>query len=75
MASVTFLAAMLDFSETGQIGLFKLEEGGSTATRVTAQLGRASVSTVEVVGGLKEGDQVILSDTSAYDAVDRIRLN
>jgi len=59
----------------GPIGLFKLEQGGSTATRVTAQLGRASVSTVEVVGGLKEGDQVILSDTSAYDAVDRIRLN
>jgi len=59
----------------GPIGLFKLEEGGSTATRVTARLGRASVSTVEVVGGLKEGDQVILSDTSAYDAVDRIRLN
>jgi HlyD family secretion protein len=59
----------------GPLGLFKLDEGGSTATRVTVQLGRASVSTVEVVGGLKEGDQVILSDTSAYDAVDRIRLN
>jgi HlyD family secretion protein len=59
----------------GPVGLFKLEEGGGTATRVTVRLGRASVSTVEVVGGLKEGDQVILSDTSAYDAVDRIRLN
>ena len=59
----------------GPVGLFKLEEGGSTATRVTVRLGRASVSTVEVAGGLKEGDQVILSDTSAYDAVDRIRLN
>jgi HlyD family secretion protein len=59
----------------GPIGLFKLDEGGSTATRVTARLGRASVSTVEVVDGLKEGDQVVLSDTSAYDAVDRIRLN
>ena len=59
----------------GPVGLFKLEEGGSTATRVTVRLGRASVSTVEVVAGLKEGDQVILSDTSAYDAVDRIRLN
>jgi len=59
----------------GPVGLFKLEEGGSTATRVTVRLGRASVSTVEVVGGLKEGDQVVLSDTSAYDAVDRIRLN
>ena len=59
----------------GPVGLFKLEEGGSTATRATVRLGRASVSTVEVVAGLKEGDQVILSDTSAYDAVDRIRLN
>jgi len=59
----------------GPVGLFKLEEGDSTATRVTVRLGRASVSTVEVVAGLKEGDQVILSDTSAYDAVDRIRLN
>jgi HlyD family secretion protein len=59
----------------GPVGLFKLEEGGSTATRVTARLGRTSVSTVEVVDGLKEGDQVVLSDTSAYDAVDRIRLN
>lgn len=59
----------------GPVGLFKLEEEGSTATRVTVRLGRASVSTVEVVDGLKEGDQVVLSDTSAYDAVDRIRLN
>jgi HlyD family secretion protein len=42
---------------------------------MTVRLGRTSVSTVEVVGGLKEGDQVVLSDTSAYDAVDRIRLN
>jgi HlyD family secretion protein len=59
----------------GPVGLFKVDEGGSTATRVTVRLGRTSVSTVEVVDGLKEGDQVILSDTSAYDAVDRIRLN
>ena len=59
----------------GPVGLFKLEEGGSTASRVTVRLGRTSVSTVEVVDGLKEGEQVVLSDTSAYDAVDRIRLN
>jgi HlyD family secretion protein len=59
----------------GPVGLFKLEEGGSTATRVTVRLGRSSVSTVEVIDGLKEGDQVVLSDTTAYDAVDRIRIN
>jgi hypothetical protein len=30
---------------------------------------------VQILDGLKEGDQVILSDTSAWDAHDRIRLD
>jgi HlyD family secretion protein len=59
----------------GQVGLFRLEEGGRGAQRVKVTLGRSSVSTVEVRDGLKVGDQVILSDTSAWDAFDRIRLN
>ena len=37
-------------------------------------LGRSSVNTIEVVDGLKVGDQVILSDMSAWDAHNRIRL-
>jgi hypothetical protein len=41
---------------------------------VPVQLGRASVVTVEVVSGLKEGEEVILSDTSAWDAHDRVRI-
>lgn len=57
------------------VGLFRLGEGTSEATRVKVRLGRASVNTIEIVEGLKEGDQVILSDTSAWDAFDRIRLN
>ena len=57
------------------VGLFRLEPGTGEATRVKVKLGRASVNTVEIVEGLKEGDQVILSDTSAWDAFDRIRLN
>ena len=39
------------------------------------KLGRSSVNTIEVVEGLKVGDQVILSDMSAQDAHNRIRLN
>ncbi len=56
-------------------GLFKLEEDGRTATRVQVKLGRSSVNTIEVLGGLKVGDQVILSDMTQWDAFDRIRLN
>ena len=57
------------------VGLFKLDEGSAEATRVRVELGRASVNAVEVRSGLKVGDQVVLSDTSAWDAFDRIRLN
>lgn len=57
------------------IGLFKLREDGETAVRTQVQLGRSSVNTIEVIRGLEEGDEVILSDTSAWDAYDRIRLN
>jgi HlyD family secretion protein len=57
------------------VSLFRLEEAGAEANRVKVKLGRTSVNTVEIVSGLKVGDQVVLSDTSAWDAFDRIRLN
>ena len=57
------------------ITLFKLEPDGHTAVRVPVRLGRASVSTVEVLDGLREGDTVILSDTQQWDGVDRIRID
>jgi HlyD family secretion protein len=55
-------------------GLFKLNQDGSEATRTTVKLGRFSVSAVEVREGLREGDRVILSDTSAWSSYERIRL-
>ncbi|HSR51638.1 MAG TPA: HlyD family efflux transporter periplasmic adaptor subunit [Acidobacteriota bacterium] len=57
------------------IGLFKINEQEQTATRVQVQLGRSSVNEIEVKAGLKEGDVVILSDTSQHDDYDKIRLN
>jgi HlyD family secretion protein len=54
------------------VGLFKLQDNGAVRTQV--KLGRSSVNTIEIVSGLNVGDQVILSDMSAWDAYDRIRL-
>ena len=54
--------------------LFKKDADGAGATRVQVKLGRTSVNTVEVVEGLSVGDKVILSDMSAWDAFDRVRL-
>ena len=56
------------------VGIFKLDEDGSDATRVNVKLGRSSVNTIEIFQGLKVGDKVILSDMSAWDNFDRIRL-
>lgn len=56
------------------VSLFKLVAGSDEAVRVPVQLGRGSVNSIEVVQGLAEGDQVVLSDMTAWDAVDRVRL-
>ena len=56
------------------IGMFVLTPDGTEAERRQVQLGKYSVSTVEVLGGLKEGDKVIVSDTSTYDGYSRIRV-
>ncbi|HEV8579895.1 MAG TPA: HlyD family efflux transporter periplasmic adaptor subunit [Thermoanaerobaculia bacterium] len=58
-----------------KIELFKLVKDGKEAVRVPVELGRTSVNTVEIVKGLQVGDQVILSDTSAQDGYQKIRLN
>jgi multidrug resistance efflux pump len=56
------------------VGLFKLVEDGTVALRVNVRLGRTSVNTVEVLGGLQPGEKVIISDMSRWDGVDRVRV-
>lgn len=56
------------------VGLFKLSADGQEATLTQVSLGRSSVSTIEVLSGLNEGDQVILSDTAAVSDYKHIRV-
>ncbi|HEX6534539.1 MAG TPA: HlyD family efflux transporter periplasmic adaptor subunit [Gemmatimonadaceae bacterium] len=56
------------------VGLFKLTPDGKEAVRVNVKLGRSSVNTIEVVQGLAAGDKVIISDMSAWDSHDRVRI-
>jgi HlyD family secretion protein len=71
---VLFMGRPAFGQDQSEVGLFKILDDGTTAERVKVKLGRSSVNTIEVLSGLKVGDQVILSDMSAYDAYDRIRL-
>jgi len=61
-------------NENSTLSLFKIDPDGKGATRVPVKVGRASVNSIQVLEGLKEGDTVILSDMSRQDGVDRIRL-
>lgn len=56
------------------VGLFKLDSDGKYATRVPVKLGVSSVTTVQVLSGLKVGDRVITSDMSQWDNVERVKL-
>lgn len=56
------------------VKIFRVSPDGREAARVPVTLGRSSVSTIEIIDGLREGDQVILSDTSTWDNYDVIRL-
>ena len=61
--------------ENNTVGMFKLINGSGEAVRTPVKLGKSSVNTIEILSGLQPGDQVILSDTSAWDGHERIRLN
>lgn len=71
---IVFVNRPVNAQTQSTVGLFKLVENGTAAVRVQVRLGRASVNTVEVVDGLAPGDEVVLSDSSAWDGFDRVRL-
>ena len=75
LADVVYVGRPVIGQPGAKITLFKLDTEDKEAQRVPVSLGRSSVNTIEVVDGLKVGDQVILSDMSAQDAFNRIRLN
>jgi HlyD family secretion protein len=72
--NVLFVGRPAFGQEKSTISLYKVDPATNEAERSTVQLGRSAVNTIEVVAGLNEGDQVILSDMSAWDNFDRIRL-
>jgi HlyD family secretion protein len=74
LADVVYVGRPAIGQEKSTIQLFKLEPDGKHASKVLVKLGRTSVSTVEIVEGLKPGDEVILSDMNRWETVDRIRL-
>lgn len=74
LANVLFMSRPVIGQANAKITVFKLDADGKEASRVPVSLGRSSVTTIEILDGLRVGDRVILSDMSAWDAHNRIRL-
>ena len=73
LADVLYVGRPAFGQQRSVAGLFKVQRDG-TASRVSVTLGRSSVNAIEVLSGLAVGDEVVLSDMSAWDAFDRVRL-
>jgi HlyD family secretion protein len=74
LKNVLYVGRPVHGQSDSTIAIFKLVDDGAEAERVNVKLGRSSVNTIEIVQGLSVGDKVILSDMSAWDNFDRIRL-
>jgi multidrug efflux pump subunit AcrA (membrane-fusion protein) len=55
--------------------VYKLDEAGKYATRVTIKAGKLSVNHVQVLEGLKAGDRVITSETGEWQDKERILIH
>ncbi|MGD0132557.1 MAG: HlyD family efflux transporter periplasmic adaptor subunit [Bryobacteraceae bacterium] len=75
LADVVYVGRPVVGQPGAKITLFKVDPDNKGAERIPVSLGRSSVNNIEVVDGLKVGDQVILSDMSSQDQYNRIRLN
>ncbi|MGH9711352.1 MAG: efflux RND transporter periplasmic adaptor subunit [Candidatus Acidiferrales bacterium] len=74
LTNVLYVGRPVHGEPNSTVGLFKETDGGKEAVRANVEIGKTSVSTVEIVKGLNIGDTVILSDMSAYDNFERIRI-
>lgn len=73
LSNVVFVGRPAYGQPDSTLSLFKVGADGQ-AQRVDVALGRASINLIEVRSGLVPGDLVVLSDTSAWDEYDAIRL-
>ena len=75
LSDVTYVGRPAFGQPDSTVSLFKLVDGGKEALRVQVKMGKSSVNTIQILGGLNVGDEVILSDLSRWDNFDRVLLD
>jgi HlyD family secretion protein len=74
LVDVLYVARPMQVQPESKSQVFKLVKGGSEAVRVPVEFGRSSPTVIEIVSGLNVGDEIIVSDMSAWDSFDRLRI-
>ncbi|MGB2672620.1 MAG: hypothetical protein WAO11_18075 [Candidatus Acidiferrum sp.] len=74
LQNILYVGRPVHAYQNSSIPVFKLVASGRSAVRVNVKFGRASVNMIEVLDGLKEGDEIIPSDMCAWDNFDQIRI-
>lgn len=74
LSDVMFVARP-GFGQPGNsVGIFRVIPNSGEAERITVQLGRASVNSIEIKGGAKVGDSLIVNDMTQFDNTTRVRI-
>lgn len=74
LPKVTYVKWPLKTHPDEQLLLFRLSSDGSQVQRVRVTLGKTSSDSVQIAEGLQPGDQIIVSDTSAWKSYDHLQL-
>jgi HlyD family secretion protein len=72
--NVLYVARPAGARDDSTVSLFRLDADRVHASRLTAKLGRGSAREVEIVSGPGEGDELVVSDVSAWEAHTKVRL-
>jgi multidrug efflux pump subunit AcrA (membrane-fusion protein) len=74
LTDVVCVARPAGAQEGTTVGVFRVEPDHVHATRVTARLGRGSAREIEILAGLAPGDDIVVSDTSAWETTGQVHL-
>jgi HlyD family secretion protein len=74
LEDVMFVRKPVFSQEGGRMMVFRLNADGETLTRTTVEFGTGTVHAIEVLAGLKEGDQIVVSDASRWKSFDQVQL-
>jgi HlyD family secretion protein len=74
LADALHVARPVGAPANGAVSVFRLDADGG-AERVAVRLGQASVDRIEVLSGLEHGDEIIISDTSAWSEEPRLLIH